>query len=91
MEKILKELENLQEEAKLAIGKAKSDVELNDVKAQYLSKKSKYQEVMQLMRDYQLMIKRKLGMAGNEYKMKVEVEVEKKVLELENKRLRKAS
>ena len=45
MEKILKELENLQEEAKLAIGKAKSDVELNDVKAQYLGKKSKVQEI----------------------------------------------
>mgnify|MGYP001164783522 FL=1 len=88
MEKILKELENLQEEAKLAIGKAKSDIELNDVKAQYLGKKSKYQEVMQLMRGLSVDDKKKLGMAGNEYKMKVEVEVEKKVLELEKQKIK---
>ncbi len=87
MEKILKQLENLTKEAKLAISKVKNEVELNDVKAQYLGKKSEYQKVMQLMRDLAVEDKKKLGMAGNEYKKEVEAEVEMKVLELEKEKV----
>lgn len=78
------ELKNLELEAIEAIKSASTIHNLNEVKASFLGKKSKLQEIMANMRNLSVEEKKELGIQVNEFKNKIEELVNNRRLELEN-------
>ena len=66
------ELKKLELEAIEVIKSVDTEHQLNEVKANYLGKKSKLQEIMSKMKDLSIEEKKELGKASNEFKVKIE-------------------
>ena len=81
----MKDLELLLQEAKEAIEKVESEHELNEVKANYLGKKSALSEIMASMRNLSIEEKKELGQKTTLFRRSVEEKVEEKKKELELK------
>ena len=81
----MKDLELLLLEAKEAIEKVESDHELNEVKANYLGKKSALSEIMASMRTVSIEEKKELGQKTTLFRRSDEEKVEEKRKELELK------
>lgn len=81
------ELKDLEKEAFEEIINVENLHVLNEVKANYLGKKSKLQEVMSKMKDLSNDERRELGAKVNAFKNKIEELVENKRLELEQKQI----
>lgn len=79
------ELEILEEEAIKAIKNVETEHNLNEVKANYLGKKSKLQEIMSHMKDLSIEERKELGQKSNVFKAKIELCVEEKRKELSEK------
>ena len=80
-----KNLESLQQEASVAIENVQSEHELNEVKANFLGKKSALSQIMATMRDLSIEAKKELGQKANIFRTKVEELVEAKRQELLDK------
>ena len=81
----MKDLELLLLEAKEEIKKVESEHELNEVKANYLGKKSALSEIMASMRTLSIEEKKELGQKTTLFRRSVEEEVEAKRQELHDK------
>ena len=79
------ELDILQESAKNEISNAQNEQDLNNLKANYLGKKSRLSEIMATMRDLSIEKKKELGQKANEFRNKIEEFVEDKRQELVQK------
>lgn len=82
---VIDDLKSLELEAIEAINKVETDHNLNEVKALYLGKKSKLQEIMAKMKDLSIEEKKELGKNSNEFKVKVENLIELKRKEIADK------
>ena len=82
---VIDQLKSLELEAIEAINNVQTEHNLNEVKASYLGKKSKLQEIMSKMKDLSIEEKKELGKSSNEFKAKVEALVEAKKEELAKK------
>ena len=82
---VIDQLKSLELEAIEAINNVQTEHNLNEVKASYLGKKSKLQEIMSKMKDLSIEEKKELGKSSNEFKAKVEALVEAKREELAKK------
>ena len=69
---VIDQLKSLELEAIEAINNVQTEHNLNEVKASYLGKKSKLQEIMSKMKDLSIEEKKELGKNSNEFKVKVE-------------------
>ena len=76
------ELDVLQESAKNEISNAQNEQDLNNLKANYLGKKSRLSEIMSTMRELSIEKKKELGQKANEFRTKIEEFVENKRQEL---------
>ena len=76
------ELDILQESAKNEISNAQNEQDLNNLKANYLGKKSRLSEIMASMRELSIEKKKELGQKANEFRTKIEEFVENKRQEL---------
>ncbi|MCR5423061.1 MAG: phenylalanine--tRNA ligase subunit alpha [Bacilli bacterium] len=76
------ELDVLQESAKNEISSAQNEQDLNNLKANYLGKKSRLSEIMSTMRELSIEKKKELGQKANEFRTKIEEFVENKRQEL---------
>ena len=76
------ELDVLQESAKKEISNAQNEQDLNNLKANYLGKKSRLSEIMSTMRELSIEKKKELGQKANEFRTKIEEFVENKRQEL---------
>ena len=76
------ELDILQESAKNEISNAQNEQDLNNLKANYLGKKSRLSEIMSTMRELSIEKKKELGQKANEFRTKIEEFVESKRQEL---------
>ena len=76
------ELDILQESAKNEISNAQNEQDLNNLKANYLGKKSRLSEIMATMRELSIEKKKELGQKANEFRTKIEEFVENKRQEL---------
>ena len=76
------ELDVLQESAKNEISNAQNEQDLNNLKANYLGKKSRLSEIMSAMRELSIEKKKELGQKANEFRTKIEEFVENKRQEL---------
>ena len=77
-----KDLELLQKEAEAEIEKAENEQDLNNLKANYLGKKSTLATIMASMRDLSIEARKELGQKANVFRVKIEEFVEKKRQEL---------
>ena len=77
-----KDLELLQKEAEAEIEKAENEQDLNNLKANYLGKKSTLASIMASMRDLSIEARKELGQKANVFRVKIEEFVEKKRQEL---------
>ena len=75
---MINQLNQIQEEALIAISKATSQVELNDLKAYYMGKKSPLGEIMKQMATLSIEEKKSLGMKANEVKKAIEEAINQK-------------
>lgn len=82
---VINDLNCLEVEAIDAINKVQSEHNLNEVKALYLGKKSKLQEIMAKMKDLSIDEKKALGKSSNEFKVKIENLIEEKRQEIADK------
>lgn len=82
---IINDLNCLEVEAIEAINEVQSEHNLNEVKALYLGKKSKLQEIMAKMKDLSIDEKKALGKSSNEFKVKIEKLIEEKRKEIADK------
>ena len=73
-----KDLELLQKEAEAEIEKAENEQDLNNLKANYLGKKSTLASIMASMRDLSIEKKKELGQKANVFRTKIEEFVERK-------------
>ena len=80
---MINKLNQIQEEALIAISKATSQVELNDLKAYYMGKKSPLGEIMKGMATLSIEEKKSLGMKANEVKKAIEEAINQKRKEIE--------
>ena len=76
------ELDILKESAKNEISNAQNEQDLNNLKANYLGKKSRLSEIMASMRELSIEKKKELGQKANEFRTKIEEFVENKRQEL---------
>jgi phenylalanyl-tRNA synthetase alpha chain len=76
------ELDILKESAKEEISNAQNEQDLNNLKANYLGKKSRLSEIMASMRELSIEKKKELGQKANEFRTKIEEFVENKRQEL---------
>ena len=76
------ELDILKESAKNEISNAQNEQDLNNLKANYLGKKSRLSEIMASMREISIEKKKELGQKANEFRTKIEEFVENKRQEL---------
>ncbi|MCI5939721.1 MAG: phenylalanine--tRNA ligase subunit alpha [Acholeplasmataceae bacterium] len=72
------DLKKLEEEAMSSIEQADTEHNLNELKALYLGKKSKLQNIMAQMKDLSIEAKKELGRKSNEFKTKVENLIEER-------------
>ena len=84
---MLEELKKLKDEFNTSIGKVTNLNELNDLRVNYLGKKSKLQEISTLMRDLSIEEKKECGKLMNEFKTFVEDKISSLKSDLENKEL----
>lgn len=82
---MIQELEKLREQAVKEITDVKTFHELNEVKANYLGKKSPLQEIMKIMKDLSIEDKKEFGQKVNDFKQLIEVMVETQRIKLEDK------
>ena len=82
---MIEDLKKLELEAIEAINNVQTEHNLNEVKASYLGKKSKLQEIMSKMKDLSIEEKKELGKSSNEFKVKIEKLIEEKREELAKK------
>ncbi len=75
---MIEELKKLELEAIEAINNVQTEHNLNEVKALYLGKKSKLQEIMSKMKDLSIEEKKELGKNSNLFKVKIESLIEEK-------------
>ena len=76
---VIDQLKSLELEAIEAINNVQTEHNLNEVKASYLGKKSKLQEIMSKMKDLSIEEKKELGQKINEFKGMIEEEIAKKL------------
>ena len=69
---MIEDLKKLELEAIETINNVQTEHNLNEVKALYLGKKSKLQEIMAKMKDLSIEEKKALGKNSNEFKVKIE-------------------
>lgn len=81
------EIEKLKNSFEKDIKKVGNMNELNDLRVNYLGKKSKIQEISAMMRDLNVEEKKECGRLMNEFKTYVEDSISKLKIELENKEL----
>ena len=79
------DLKKLELEAVEAIEAVQTEHNLNEVKALYLGKKSKLQNIMSQMKDLSIEERKQLGQMSNEFKIKVEKLIENKRVQLADK------
>ena len=79
------DLKKLELEAVEAIEAVQTEHNLNEVKALYLGKKSKLQNIMSQMKDLSIEERKQLGQMSNEFKIKVEKLIESKRVQLADK------
>lgn len=79
------DLKKLELEAVEAIEAVQTEHNLNEVKALYLGKKSKLQNIMSQMKDLSIEERKQLGQMSNEFKIKVEKLIESKRVQLAEK------
>lgn len=79
------DLKKLELEAVEAIEAVQTEHNLNEVKALYLGKKSKLQNIMSQMKDLSIEERKQLGQMSNEFKIKVEKLIENKRVQLAEK------
>lgn len=79
------DLKKLELEAVEAIEAVQTEHNLNEVKALYLGKKSKLQNIMSKMKDLSIEERKQLGQMSNEFKIKVEKLIENKRIQLADK------
>ena len=77
-------LKSLEEEALKSIDKTNQLHEVNEVKAQYLGKKSKLNEIMAKMRDLDAEGRKELGEKINLFKTKLEAKVKDRIQKIED-------
>lgn len=82
---MIQELEKLRQLAVKEITDVKTFHELNEVKANYLGKKSPLQEIMKIMKDLSIEDKKEFGQKVNEFKQLIEVMIETQRIKLEDK------
>ena len=80
-------LKSLEEEANLAIDNASQVQEVNEVKAQFLGKKSKLNALMATMRDLSAEGRKELGEKINSFKTALENKVREKIASLEDAKI----
>jgi len=80
-----KNLKELEVEALENLNNVQNEQELNEMKANYLGKKSKLQSIMATMKDLSIEAKKELGQHVNDFKKKVEEFAQQKREELINK------
>lgn len=74
----MKDLETLEKEVCRDVDSVESEHELNEVKSQYLGKKSALSEIMANMRNLTIEEKKELGQKANAFRIKVETLIEEK-------------
>jgi len=83
------DITKLKEELKLKLNEVKSLSELNDIRTQYLGKKSKIQEFSTMMKDLSIDDKKEIGKLINEFKNDVETSLSNLKVEIEEEELKK--
>ena len=73
-----KDLESLQEEATKALEEVTNEQDLNNLKANYLGKKSVLSEIMATMKELPIEKKKELGQKANIFRQKIEEKIEAK-------------
>ena len=86
---MVKVIEELKEKALQRIAEAKNVNDLNEMKAEYLGKKSKLQEIMAKMREFTVEEKKAIGMKANQFKMAIEEAINKQLEKLKDDEVNK--
>ena len=86
---MVKIIEELKEKALERIGLSKSVNELNELKAEYLGKKSKLQEIMSKMREFTIEQKKEIGMKANQFKIAIEEAINARLEKLKDEEVNK--
>lgn len=81
---MLEKIKEIKEKALLEIVKTNSEKELEDLRVNYLGKKSEFNQILKGLKDLSDEEKKKVGPLANQAKLEIQEALEKKVIEFEN-------